>query len=144
MREELGLSTEQMGAVFAVFAVAYGIFEIPGGWMGDTMGPRKVLTRIVVWWSAFTAFTGMATGYIQLLVIRFLFGAGEAGSLSEHLGDDLALAAGAAARGRSRLGVDGQSLGRRALAAHRRAADRALRLARGLLHLFQLSDSSGR
>ena len=80
MREELGLSTEQMGAIFAVFAVAYGIFEIPGGWMGDTMGPRKVLTRIVVWWSAFTALTGMATSYIQLLVIRFLFGAGEAGA----------------------------------------------------------------
>ncbi len=80
MREDLGLSTEQMGAVFAVFAVAYAIFEIPGGWMGDTMGPRKVLTRIVVWWSVFTAMTGMATGYIQLLVIRFFFGAGEAGA----------------------------------------------------------------
>ena len=80
MREDLGLSTSQMGWIFSVFAVAYGVFEIPGGWMGDKFGPRIILTRIVVWWSAFTAFTGMATGYIQLLVIRFFFGAGEAGA----------------------------------------------------------------
>ncbi len=80
MRAELGMSTEQMGAVFAVFALAYAIFEIPGGWMGDTIGPRNVLTRIVVWWSVFTALTGVATGYVQLLVIRFLFGGGEAGA----------------------------------------------------------------
>ena len=80
MREDLGLSTSQMGWIFSVFAIAYGVFEIPGGWMGDKFGPRIILTRIVVWWSAFTAFTGLATGYIQLLVIRFLFGAGEAGA----------------------------------------------------------------
>jgi len=80
MREDLGLSTAQMGFVFSIFAVAYGLFEIPGGWMGDRFGPRKVLTRIVVWWSAFTAFTGMVTGYGQLMVVRFLFGAGEAGA----------------------------------------------------------------
>lgn len=80
MREDLGLSTSQMGVVFSAFAAAYGIFEIPGGWMGDRFGPRIILTRIVVWWSAFTAFTGMATGYVQLLLIRFAFGAGEAGA----------------------------------------------------------------
>lgn len=80
MREDLGLSTTQMGWVFSVFAIAYGIFEMPGGWMGDRYGPRSVLTRIVVWWSAFTALTGMAGSYIQLMLIRFFFGAGEAGA----------------------------------------------------------------
>ncbi len=80
IREELGLTTGQMGWVLGVFAIAYGVFEIPGGWMGDRFGPRVVLTRIVVWWSAFTAFTGLVTGYGQILVVRFLFGAGEAGA----------------------------------------------------------------
>jgi len=80
MREDLGLSTTEMGVVFSVFAIAYGVFEIPGGWMGDRFGPRKILTRIVVWWSVFTALTGMARSYLQLLVIRFMFGAGEAGA----------------------------------------------------------------
>lgn len=80
MREDLDLSTSQMGWIFAVFAVAYGVFEIPGGWTADRFGPRKILTRIVVWWSAFTALTGVATSYLQLLIIRFLFGAGEAGA----------------------------------------------------------------
>jgi len=80
MREDLGLSTAQMGWVFSVFAIAYAIFEIPGGWMGDRYGPRSVLTRIVVWWSAFTALTGMVGSYLQLMIVRFFFGAGEAGA----------------------------------------------------------------
>ena len=80
MTEELGMTPSQLGWVFSIFAIAYGVFEIPGGWMGDRFGPRIVLTRIVVWWSAFTAVTGMVTGYGQLLVVRFLFGAGEAGA----------------------------------------------------------------
>jgi MFS family permease len=39
-----------------------------------------VLTRIVIWWSAFTALTGAVSSYPLLLVVRFLFGAGEAGA----------------------------------------------------------------
>jgi MFS family permease len=76
---DLGLSKVQMGWVFSTFAVAYALFEIPGGWLGDSMGPRKVLMRIVVWWSVFTALTGAVSSYAWLLVVRFLFGAGEAG-----------------------------------------------------------------
>src|SRR6266550_4339839 len=80
IREELHLSAVQMGWVFSAFTIAYAIFEIPSGWLGDTIGPRKVLTRIVLWWSAFTMATGAAWNYISLLAFRFLFGAGEAGA----------------------------------------------------------------
>jgi MFS family permease len=80
MQKDLGLSSEQLGYVFSSFAVAYALFEIPGGWMGDKWGPRKVLARIVLWWSFFTAATGWATSYLYLLIVRFLFGAGEAGA----------------------------------------------------------------
>jgi len=80
MSQDLGFTPSQRGWILGVFTLAYGVFEIPGGWMGDKFGPRKILTRIVVWWSAFTALTGMVTGYMQLLVVRFLFGAGEAGA----------------------------------------------------------------
>jgi MFS family permease len=55
------------------------LFEIPGGWLGDRIGPRKVLMRIVLWWSFFTAATGWVWSYFSLLITRFLFGAGEAG-----------------------------------------------------------------
>ena len=78
--DELGLSPAQMGLVFSAFVLAYGLFEIPGGWMGDRFGPRLILTRIVVWWSIFTAATGAARSYAVLLACRFLFGAGEAGA----------------------------------------------------------------
>jgi MFS family permease len=79
IQRELGLTKTQMGWAFAAFAWAYALFEIPGGWLGDTMGPRKVLTRVVVWWSFFTAATGWVWNLSSLLVTRFLFGAGEAG-----------------------------------------------------------------
>ena len=76
---DLHLSTVQMGYVFAVFGLAYAAFELPSGWLGDWLGPRKVLLRIVLWWSFFTAATGWAWNYGSLLVTRFLFGIGEAG-----------------------------------------------------------------
>jgi predicted MFS family arabinose efflux permease len=77
---DLRLSNMQMGYAFSVFALAYGIFEIPMGWLGDRLGQRKMLTRIVACWSAFTALTGMAGGYLGLLAVRFAFGAAEAGA----------------------------------------------------------------
>lgn len=76
---DLGLSRSQMGAVFSAFALAYALFEIPGGWLGDKMGPRSVLLRITVWWSIFTAITGGMWSFGSMCVARFLFGAGEAG-----------------------------------------------------------------
>jgi sugar phosphate permease len=79
MTKDLGLSTVQMGLVFSAFGFAYALFEIPGGFLGDWLGPRRVLLRIVVWWSFFTAATGWAWSFTSLYVTRFLFGAGEAG-----------------------------------------------------------------
>jgi MFS transporter, ACS family, glucarate transporter len=76
---ELSLTTVQMGYTFAAFGWAYALFEIPGGFLGDWMGPRKVLMRIVLWWSFFTAATGWAWNFLSLVVTRALFGAGEAG-----------------------------------------------------------------
>jgi MFS transporter, ACS family, glucarate transporter len=77
---ELHLTPAQMGWVFSAFTIAYALFEIPSGRLGDTLGPRKVLTRIVLWWSAFTMATGLVWSYLTLLIARFLFGAGEAGA----------------------------------------------------------------
>ena len=76
---DLGLTKVEMGWAFSVFAWAYALFEIPGGWLADRYGPRRVLTRIVVWWSFFTAATGWVWNFSSLLVTRTLFGAGEAG-----------------------------------------------------------------
>jgi MFS family permease len=80
MQDDLHISPDQWGWVLGAFALAYGIFEIPSGASGDRLGQRRVLTRIVVWWSAFTALTAAAAGYVQLMVTQFLFGAGEAGA----------------------------------------------------------------
>jgi ACS family glucarate transporter-like MFS transporter len=78
--EDLHLTVLQMSGVFSAFTLAYSLFEIPSGWLGDVRGPRRVLTRIVLWWSAFTMLTGVARGFRSLVAIRFLFGAGEAGA----------------------------------------------------------------
>jgi MFS family permease len=62
------------------FTLAYGLLEVPTGRWGDRIGARRVLTRISLWWSAFTAMTGACTGLWSLVAVRFLFGAGEAGA----------------------------------------------------------------
>jgi MFS family permease len=77
--KDLSLSPKQMGWVFGAFTLAYALFEVPCGYLGDRIGPRKVLLRIVLWWSLFTAATGWARSWLGLVVTRFLFGAGEAG-----------------------------------------------------------------
>jgi len=76
---DLNLDKRQMGWVFFAFISSYALFEIPSGVMGDVMGPRKVLMRIVIWWSFFVAATGRAWNFVSLLVIQTLFGVGEAG-----------------------------------------------------------------
>jgi MFS transporter, ACS family, glucarate transporter len=80
IRSELGLTTVQMGWIFSAFTFAYAAFEIPSGWLGDLIGPRHTLMRIVLWWSAFTTASGLAWNFTSLLVARFLFGVGEAGA----------------------------------------------------------------
>jgi MFS transporter, ACS family, glucarate transporter len=79
IRRDLGLSTKQWGWIASSFAWAYALFEIPGGWLGDRIGPRRVLMRIVIWWSFFTAATGWAFGFASLVATQVLFGVGEAG-----------------------------------------------------------------
>ena len=80
LKSDLHLSNEQFGWVLAAFALAYAVFEIPSGMLGDRIGPRKIFIRIVIWWSLFTALTGIVNGLIALLVVRFLFGVGESGT----------------------------------------------------------------
>ena len=80
MQEDLGISPQAWGWVTSVFFLSYSAFEIPSGLMGDRIGPRRVLTRIVLWWSAFTSLTGVVSNYSLLLLVRFCFGMGEAGA----------------------------------------------------------------
>ena len=78
--KDLNLSAAEWGWVQSAFILSYGLMQIPMGAYGDRHGHRKVLTQIVLWWSLFTAFTGLAGGLASLLIIRFMFGVGEAGS----------------------------------------------------------------
>ena len=93
IRAELGLKTvADLAVALWAFQLAYALFEVPTGWLGDTFGPRKTLIRIVLWWSFFFSLTTLvgyeiggvalvgATGLAVLVVFRFLFGVGEAGA----------------------------------------------------------------
>lgn len=102
IQRDLGISQVQMGLIFSAFAVGYALFEVPGGWMGDVWGARRVITRIVLWWTVWTALTGCVWPFswdsgltlgtdsdaipvvfnslMLLWLIRFLFGCGEAGA----------------------------------------------------------------
>ncbi len=80
LMDDFHLTMDEMSIIFSSFALAYGIFEIPTGHWGDHSGPRRVLARIVAWWSCFTIASGLAVGYRSMVAIRFLFGMGEAGA----------------------------------------------------------------
>jgi D-galactonate transporter len=78
--KEFGFDKITMGWIFSAFVWAYAIFQVPGGWLSDRFGARPVLATIVAYWSIMTAATAMATGAVSFFIIRFLFGAGEAGA----------------------------------------------------------------
>jgi sugar phosphate permease len=80
IQRDLHLSDDQMGWVFGAFTLAYALFEIPAGYLGDRFGPRRVLLRIVIWWSICTAALGRMWSCGSLMVAQLLFGAGEAGA----------------------------------------------------------------
>jgi MFS transporter, ACS family, glucarate transporter len=80
VKEDLDLDNQSFGYILGAFSLAYALFELPTGILGDRIGPRKVLNRVVLWWSGFTALTGTAFGFVYLLIVRFLFGMGEAGA----------------------------------------------------------------
>ncbi len=80
IRADLGLDQAEMGIVFSAFTFAYAIFEMPSGWFADKFGARKALMRIVLFWSAMTAATGLAAGFASLVALRLFFGMGEAGA----------------------------------------------------------------
>ena len=80
IQTELSLSPQDWGLVTGAFAIAYALFEVPSGYLGDRFGARAMLARIVLWWSAFTTLTGFVSKLWSLVIIRFFFGAGEAGA----------------------------------------------------------------
>src|SRR5579871_2955404 len=79
IQKDLHLSTVQFGLALSMFAWAYALFTVPAGWLGDRVGPRRMLIGIVIWWSAFTAVTGLVWNQTSLVASQTLFGAGEAG-----------------------------------------------------------------
>jgi MFS transporter, ACS family, glucarate transporter len=80
IQKEFGFSIVTMGWILSSFQWAYALFQIPGGWLGDRIGPRRALTLIVSWWSMFTCATIFAWSAGSMALIRFLFGMGEAGA----------------------------------------------------------------
>jgi MFS transporter, ACS family, glucarate transporter len=80
MQKELGLSMVTMGWILSSFRWGYALFQIPGGWLGDRIGPRRALSLIVAWWSVFTSATALAWSASSMIAFRFFFGVGEAGA----------------------------------------------------------------
>src|SRR5262249_45715312 len=76
--KEFGFSKTQLGWIFGAFGFAYALGQIPGGWLSDTYGARQGLAIVVLFWSCMAMATALATGFVSMLVIRSVFGLGEA------------------------------------------------------------------
>ncbi|TDF62486.1 MFS transporter [Cupriavidus sp. L7L] len=80
IREEMGLTSSQLGLVFSAFAYPYAAMQILGGWMSDKFGPKKVLIVLSLIWGVATVLTGFAGSVMMLVVLRFVLGIGEGGA----------------------------------------------------------------
>lgn len=80
IQRDLGLTAITVGWIFSSFRWGYALFQIPGGWLGDKFGPRRALALVVCWWSVFTSLTALCWSVTSMVVCRFLFGMGEAGT----------------------------------------------------------------
>ena len=80
IQKELGFSLITAGWILASFRWGFTLFQIPGAWFGDKIGPRRALTIIVTWWSVFTSLTTLAWSAASMVVVRFIFGVGESGA----------------------------------------------------------------
>ncbi len=78
--KEFGFDKITMGVIFSAFVWAYALFQVPGGWLSDRFGARKVLTGVVTYWSIMTVATAAAFSATSFIAVRFLFGVGEAGA----------------------------------------------------------------
>ena len=121
MQEDLHIDPVGWGWVTAMFTLSYCLFEIPTGALGDRIGPRRVLTRVVLWWSAFTSLTGMVSNYYLLLITRFLLRRRRSGRVSERIDRRLAVVPPDPTREHVRRPADGEPDRR----SHRAAAGRA-------------------
>ena len=78
--QRLALSDQQFGWVLSAFALGYALFQTPMGLVADRFGPRWTLASVVTLWSGFTGLTSAVSSLPMMLLVRFLFGAGEAGA----------------------------------------------------------------
>lgn len=76
--DEFSLDPTSQGLILSSFFAGYVLMQIPGGWLADKFGAAKILTISLFLWSIFTALTGSAWSLFSLILIRFLFGLGEA------------------------------------------------------------------
>src|SRR5581483_6629123 len=80
IQKEFGFSLITVGWILSSFRWGFTLFQIPGAWFGDKIGPRRALALIATWWSIFTSLTTFAWSATSMIVVRFIFGVGEAGA----------------------------------------------------------------
>jgi MFS transporter, ACS family, glucarate transporter len=86
IQDQYAFSDQTMGWILSAFVLGYALFQVPSGWAGDRIGPRRMLTFAIVWWSVFTVLTALApelplAGWFgvawSFAIVRFLIGMGE-------------------------------------------------------------------
>src|SRR5271169_5473564 len=73
IRKEFGFSLITAGWILTSYRVGFTLFQLPGAWFGDKIGPRRALAVIVTWWSIFTSLTTFAWNAASMVTIRFIF-----------------------------------------------------------------------
>ena len=81
IQADLGLNNTELGFAFSAFAYPYALFQLMGGWLGDSFGARRTLCVALILVCIATALTGMVGGLVSLFCARVALGFGEGSAL---------------------------------------------------------------
>lgn len=77
LQRELGLSNSELGILFSAFFWSYAPLQPVAGWLAQRFDVRYVLGGGLALWALATMFTGLATSFAQILILRVILGVGE-------------------------------------------------------------------
>ncbi len=75
IRDDFTLSYTQAGWVVSAFTLAYGISQLPAGWLADRVGPRLLIAAGISGVALFGLLVGLSSTYIMMVVFLMLLGA---------------------------------------------------------------------
>ena len=78
IERDFAVDKTSIGLLMSIWYWGYAAFQIPAGWLADRYGSRRVLALSALAWSLLTAWAGLASSFVELLIVWALMGVAQA------------------------------------------------------------------